>query len=135
MSKSMPSPRGTNHERLFLGPRAEAAYDAAEGLEDGPGNASALTDNDGKPLVDSGTAHRVLTACIDRLNATDMGKVIDMLKEADMLSGDEVRTVTEAMKSGGGESDMASDAAIMSRRRAQTPPTFDNRFPNAKRLK
>ena len=153
MNKPMPSPRGTNHERLFVGSKVEAAYDAALD-DDGPGDASSLTDDDGKPLVDSGVAHRVLTACIDRLNKTDMSKVVGMLKDGGMLKDDEVRSIEAAMNGGGGESDMASDAAIMSRRRAQVaagqrPASclrepirrqeysagFHERFPNAHRLK
>ena len=113
-------------------------------------------DADGAPIADSGVAHRVLVACIDRLSTSDMDRVVKMLVDADLLSKDEERAIGEGMKGGpaGGDPDMASDAAIMSRRRAQVaagqrPASclrepirrpgdvagFNERFPHATRLK
>ena len=103
----MPSPSGNNHAGLYICGRVEAAYDAA------------LEDEDGKQLVDSSAASRILSAVADKLDVDDVSTLIDALEGAGMMSQTEassVKTLLAMEKHGTGE--MASDSAVMRRRNA-----------------
>ena len=86
---------------------------AIDEINNGPGDASDLLDADGSPICDSATAHKILSACIDRLSEADFGKVLEMLKAADLLTSDEERKIM----AGGTEGDPEQAGAMDRRRR------------------
>ncbi len=106
----MPSPNGTNYEGLFLAPRsAVAAYDGAT---------NALMDKDDKPLADSGLAHRIMTACAGGLNMDDMGKLIETLVKAKMLTSAEAGMINSSLRDSASDDD--DDPAMDRARRVGT---------------
>ena len=108
MKTPMPSPNGSNYAGLYIGGRVEAAYDAAP-----------LQDDDGKQMVDSSCANRILGAVADKLDLDDVSALIDAMADAGMMSPTEasaVKTMIAMEKHGVGE--MASDSAVLARRRA-----------------